>query len=187
MTTEVRHTYAEPITGDLRSIIEVHVPAWLDLFERKNREYGDGAAFDLGARGQFSDMYRKMLKLKRAMWDEDESVLTTEGVDEILQDLIGHCFLTLNMRSRDRSKAAHPSSVNIADVPQPTTATAAYDPNYVSVQPYMSFGRRTRRICSLCDQMRFNDTDEHVETDELDCDPATYREYQNLLREESQE
>lgn len=91
-------------TPELRAIITEHLPAWAKLFARKNSEYGSGAAFDLGERGQFSDIYRKIIKLKRAMWDEDESVLTTEGVDEILMDLIGHCFLTLEMRARKRDR-----------------------------------------------------------------------------------
>lgn len=87
-------------TPELRAIITEHFPTWAELFARKNSEYGSGSAFDLGERGQFSDIYRKIIKLKRAMWDEDESVLTTESVDEILMDLIGHCFLTLEMRAR---------------------------------------------------------------------------------------
>ena len=91
-------------SDELRQMIVTHLPHWAELFQRKNSEYGGGAAFDLGERGQFSDMYRKMIKLKRAMWDENESVLTTEGVDEILMDLIGHAFLTLVMRDRK-----HPS------------------------------------------------------------------------------
>lgn len=95
-------------TPELRAIITEHLVNWADLFGRKNSEYGSGSAFDLGERGQFSDMYRKMIKLKRAMWDEDESVLTTEGVDEIIMDLIGHCFLTLEMRARKTRVAPEP-------------------------------------------------------------------------------
>lgn len=87
---------------ELREIVAGHLPAWAELFARKNSEYqdGSGGAFTLGERGQFSDMYRKMIKLKAALWDGNESQLTTEGVEEILMDLIGHCFLTLEMRRR---------------------------------------------------------------------------------------
>lgn len=90
----------ESDTPELRAIIAHHLPQWAELFASKNSEYGSGSAFELGERGQFSDIYRKIIKLKRAMWDADESVLTTEGVDEIIMDLIGHCFLTLEMRRR---------------------------------------------------------------------------------------
>jgi len=107
-TGEEMHISLTTEPGDspeLVTIVSEHLPAWLELFSSKNSEYGSGAAFELGARGQFSDMYRKMIKLKRAMWDADESVLKTEGVDEIINDLIGHCFLTLEMRRRDRAAA----------------------------------------------------------------------------------
>jgi hypothetical protein len=74
-------------------------PAFAKLFLTRSLEYGD-AAFDLGPRGQFSDMYRKMIKLKIGMWEGREEQLTSETVDEILLDLIGHCFLSLQMRRK---------------------------------------------------------------------------------------
>lgn len=86
----------------VRDIIEHHLPVWLDLFQMKSREYGD-AAFDLGARAQFVDMNRKFVKLRQGIWDGREDLLTTEGIDEILLDLIGHAFLTLEMRRRERT------------------------------------------------------------------------------------
>lgn len=91
-------------SSELIEIMTEHLPAWAELFARKNSEYQDnaGTAFTLGERGQFSDMYRKMMKLKAAMWDGNESQLVSEGVDEIIKDLIGHCFLTLTMRARAR-------------------------------------------------------------------------------------
>lgn len=87
---------------ELIEIVSEMLPAWAELFARKNAEYQDGigSAFALGERGQFSDIYRKMMKLKLAMWEGKEDELTSEGVDEILMDLIGHCFLTLVMRQR---------------------------------------------------------------------------------------
>jgi hypothetical protein len=85
----------------VRDILRHHMPIWLDLFQMKSREYGD-AAFELGARAQFVDMNRKMVKLRQAIWEGREDALTTESVEEILLDLIGHCFLTLEMRRRER-------------------------------------------------------------------------------------
>lgn len=79
-------------------ILRNHLPVWLDLFQMKSREYGE-AAFELGAKAQFVDMNRKFVKLKAGLWEDKE--LTTEGIDEILLDLIGHCFLTLEMRRRE--------------------------------------------------------------------------------------
>lgn len=71
------------------------MPEWLELFARKNRDYGSGSAYELGVRGQYSDIHRKMIKLKRAMWDGEQ--LDFEDTDEIIKDLISHLFLTLHM------------------------------------------------------------------------------------------
>src|SRR3546814_15738351 len=70
------------------------MPEWLRLFSEKNREYGDNAKV-LGLKGQFSDMWRKLGKLKSALWDDKE--LKFEGADEIMMDPLGHLFLTLQM------------------------------------------------------------------------------------------
>ena len=77
----------------------------LDLFIKKNAEYGSGEQSSgtyLGARGQFADIWRKIGKLKIGLWDGNEAQLTTESVDEILRDMIGHCFLALQLRALDR-------------------------------------------------------------------------------------
>jgi hypothetical protein len=71
------------------------MPEWLALFARKNRDYGSGSAYELGVRGQYSDIHRKMIKLKRAMWDGEQ--LDFEDTEEIIKDLISHLFLTLHM------------------------------------------------------------------------------------------
>jgi hypothetical protein len=84
----------------LREIVLDELPIFLELFARKNREYGDGNSDVLGPKGQFSDIWRKIAKLKTGMWDGREDQLTSEGVDEILRDLIGHCFLALSQRRR---------------------------------------------------------------------------------------
>lgn len=95
-------------SDELSEIVGLHLPNWLALFAQKNAEYQDGmgTAFVLGPRGQFSDIYRKMMKLKIGLWDGEEEKLTSEGVDEILMDMIGHCFLTLAMRQRAKQEAA---------------------------------------------------------------------------------
>lgn len=89
-------------SDELYAIMTHHLPNWAELFATKNGEYQDdlGSAFVLGEKGQFSDMWRKFMKLKRAMWEGNEESLVTEGVDEIILDLIGHCFLSLEMRRR---------------------------------------------------------------------------------------
>lgn len=54
-------------------------------------DYGE-AFRDLGMRGQYSDMHRKMAKLKRAVWDGE--VLLRETVPEIVGDLFGHVLIS---------------------------------------------------------------------------------------------
>src|SRR5690349_3697784 len=85
---------------ELNVIAKRIMPEWLELFARKNRDYGSGSAYELGVRGQYSDIHRKMIKLKRAMWDGEQ--LDFEDTDEIIKDLISHLFLTLHMFGLER-------------------------------------------------------------------------------------
>lgn len=85
----------EDDSPELHVIATRIMPEWLELFARKNRDYGSGSAYELGVRGQYSDIHRKMIKLKRAMWDGEQ--LDFEDTDEIIKDLISHLFLTLHM------------------------------------------------------------------------------------------
>lgn len=91
------------------------MPEWLALFARKNRDYGSGSAYELGVRGQYSDIHRKMIKLKRAMWDGEQ--LDFEDTDEIIKDLISHLFLTLHMfglQREDEEQTEHAASIRQA-------------------------------------------------------------------------
>lgn len=84
------------------------VPEWATQFERKAQDYGDGHEF-LGVRGQFSDMNRKFQKLKRFMWDDPTAEPVGESLEEILFDMIGHCFLTIDLLRQDRMESGdHP-------------------------------------------------------------------------------
>lgn len=83
---------------ELRAILIDIMPEWASLFSRKNADYGSGSSFELGVRGQFSDIYRKMIKLKRSMWDGED--LAFEDEEEIIMDMIGHLFLTLYMKRK---------------------------------------------------------------------------------------
>ncbi len=92
-------------SDQLHDILAEHLPDMLDLFIKKNAEYGSGEQSSgtyLGARGQFADIWRKIGKLTIGLWDGNEAQLTTESVDEILRDMIGHCFLALQLRALER-------------------------------------------------------------------------------------
>jgi hypothetical protein len=99
---------------------------FLDRFEAKSREYGEGSFFFLGTKGQFSDIYRKIIKLKTALWDGKPEQLTSEGVEEVIHDLIGHLFMTLQCMRHEgfeqykpcpgvEDYAAYPQCVDLPD------------------------------------------------------------------------
>jgi hypothetical protein len=82
--------------AQFRRIMHVHLPAWARVFEAKNAEYGDNAQ-ELGVPGQFADIWRKISKLRTAMWEGHPERLTSESTEQVIMDLIGHLFLTLDM------------------------------------------------------------------------------------------
>jgi len=82
-----------PVDDMLRLIL----PELVEQFRSKARDYeadGQFTADALGSQGQFADIWRKILKLKAAMWDGKK--LRYEGPEEILADLFGHTVLSIN-------------------------------------------------------------------------------------------
>lgn len=85
--------YEMPETRVVRYLLEEStLEEWLQHFLSKQTDYGDRAN-DLGLAGQYAELSRKFIKLRRAMWDGHE--LTQESLREVLMDLIGHGFLSL--------------------------------------------------------------------------------------------
>lgn len=82
-------------------IKRVHMPLWLQRFEAAASDYNSDGALPfephtvLGIRGQFADLWRKVWKLKKALWDGEE--LRGEQPIEIIDDLIAHLFLTRDL------------------------------------------------------------------------------------------
>jgi hypothetical protein len=75
-------------------IFDQIVPNAIESFRDKARDYRGGPAFlNLGAKGQFSDINRKFWKLYHAIWEDGR--LEGEQPYEIVEDMIGHCFLLL--------------------------------------------------------------------------------------------
>jgi hypothetical protein len=75
------------------------MPLWLKGFERKARDYNSSSGWEphevLGVKGQFADLWRKVGKLKKALWDDEP--LEGEQPLEIIDDLISHLFLTRDL------------------------------------------------------------------------------------------
>jgi hypothetical protein len=69
-------------------ILEV-LPKVLELYLSKSRDYG-GSSGGLGPKASFVDIWRKVIKLKRSLWDGEE--LKFEQPKEIVQDLVGTCL-----------------------------------------------------------------------------------------------
>jgi hypothetical protein len=77
------------------------VREWWKQFLVAYTEYGPGAADETGLAGQWGDLHRKVKKLKPFMWEGDETRLKRENPREVLMDLIGHCFLAIEMLDRE--------------------------------------------------------------------------------------
>jgi hypothetical protein len=71
----------------------------LERFAEGYAEYGPGAADDEGLAGQWGDMKRKIMKLRPVFWSGEDR-LTRETPQEVLQDIIGHALLALEMLER---------------------------------------------------------------------------------------
>lgn len=112
-----RFAFRSDDPSQVQELIEQDLPRFLELFISRSREYGDDNKFVLGSRGQFADMWRKFGKLKTGIWEGNETQLTSESVDEILMDLLGHCFLTLQCRRKEGLAAE--GAFRGEDVPEP--------------------------------------------------------------------
>jgi len=77
-----------------RIIAEI-IPSFVDGFIEASLHYGPNNANVLGPAGQFSDIWRKIGPLRRALW-EGES-LHRESPEQICLDLIGHLMMTIDM------------------------------------------------------------------------------------------
>lgn len=103
--------------GANERIRDVLVPEFIGHQKKKAADYngslipGVENADVLGAQGQYAELWRKMAKLKKALWDGKE--LIGEQPREILLDFIGHCFLAIDMLDRGRQvlpTKVHPGS-----------------------------------------------------------------------------
>ena len=86
-------------TENLASLDRI-ISSWRHNFEVAYIEYGPHAADETGLAGQWADLHRKVRKLKPAMWEGDATHLRRESMEEILQDIMGHALLALEMLDR---------------------------------------------------------------------------------------
>lgn len=97
MTMGIPITVAS-MTEQGKQIMEYVLPDVVNLFLRKSNGYGGTESLpSLGLRGYFTDIYRKLPKLKLMVWDQHGAIDSNEfeSTEEILMDLIGSCLLML--------------------------------------------------------------------------------------------
>lgn len=73
-------------------MVKLILPVLVERLRSKSADYGD-VFKELGVKGQYSDMHRKMRKLKKSLWDDEE--LVGEQAEEVLSDLFGNILITL--------------------------------------------------------------------------------------------
>lgn len=116
-------------TSPVDRLLEKHLPNVIDLFRNKARDYDAGDIFTadhLGAAGQYAEIWRKIPKLKKALWDGNK--LEGEQTVEVLQDIIGHCLLAIDFieRSKDGEIVTHRANSTTAIFPD---AMSGYGPD----------------------------------------------------------
>lgn len=75
------------------AIFTEHLLQWADLFLRKNASYGESDYHALGVKGYVPEFRRKLARLVRALWNEEDTRNWSEQPAEIVLDLIGTLFM----------------------------------------------------------------------------------------------
>lgn len=73
---------------DMEAILDAAVEEW-----RLRREDYRDAFMALGSKGQFSEIWRKVAKLKNSVWDGNN--LNGETPDQIALEIIPHCAMMI--------------------------------------------------------------------------------------------
>src|SRR5579885_757029 len=81
-----------------RTMLLDRLPGLVEHFISKGRDYGVTYQ-DLGSKGQYAEMHRKMRKLRESVWDGRS--LLHEKPEEITRDLFGNVFLMLDSLARE--------------------------------------------------------------------------------------
>lgn len=90
----------EPATQQARRILGKHLPEVMEHFLQRNAEYGEEAHV-LGVKGQFADINRKVIKLKRYLWDDVEVMPGAENIETIAGELIGHLLILIDEMDKE--------------------------------------------------------------------------------------
>jgi len=95
---QVNYEIDPVLSEQMHRILTERLPKVLVLFMMKNADY-EFSGDHLGSKGQYAELWRKVGKLKKSMWDGH--ALLGEQSDEILADLIGHCLLAIDFLAQE--------------------------------------------------------------------------------------
>lgn len=82
-------------TEQAKRILGQRLPDVIAHFCERNAEYGEEAHV-LGVKGQFADINRKVIKLKRYLWDDVPVPPGAESIETIAGELIGHLLILID-------------------------------------------------------------------------------------------
>lgn len=78
-----------------KRILSQHLPVAMEHFLQRNAEYGEESHV-LGIKGQYADINRKVIKLKRYLWDDVAVPEGAESIETIAGELIGHLLILID-------------------------------------------------------------------------------------------
>jgi hypothetical protein len=81
-----------------------------DEWRLKRQDYQD-AFEELGAKGQFSDIWRKIAKLKRAVWEGEQ--LKFEQPEQIAKEIIPHLLIMIYLLRREPLQSDSPTAMEV--------------------------------------------------------------------------
>lgn len=106
-----------------QAIFTKHLPAWINLFLQKNASYGESGYHDLGIKGYWPEIRRKLARLERALWRDEDTSIWTEQPTEIIFDLIGTLLMCYDLLATEQT------------FPSPTPGAAQKTRAHYSVGP----------------------------------------------------
>lgn len=87
--------HVESQTNQARRILGTILPDVMSHFIERNAEYGEESHV-LGTKGQFADINRKVIKLKRYLWDGVPVPVGAEDINTIAGELVGHLLILID-------------------------------------------------------------------------------------------
>jgi len=93
-----------PSTAVAERVLKFQVPAMVQHFLTRNDEYGEDSEFNLGLRGEYVGLSRKVQKLKRYMWAGKPVPQGAETVRTILLELAASCLMAAVMEEDERAQ-----------------------------------------------------------------------------------